>query len=154
MVLKYNIIHTHYLTCNKMWFLNNFFFIKLVRKTDDSKILWNLWLRACYQDGRNQEESLRFSFCDRCLLIDDPDRMWFLAFFCRWGTGEIYWPTIGAMSHCYVLNTHGKRLPLPLGPCSPLRSWRKGPCALSSLLFLPQLPIWFLVLDDHALPLT
>lgn len=52
-----------------------------------------------------------------------------------------------------VLNTRGDRLPLPLGPCSAL-GWRKKGCAPSSLFFLPRLPTWFQVLDDHVLPLT
>ena len=43
---------------------------------------------------------------------------------------------------------------LSLGSVSASRRLRKTLSVFSSLLFWPWLPIWFLALDGHALPLT
>lgn len=43
---------------------NSSLFLIVVGK-DDSEILWTLQLRACYKDGRNEEETRRFSLFGR-----------------------------------------------------------------------------------------
>lgn len=62
-------------------------------------------------------------------------------------------PRVWGVAICFEHT--GDRLPLYLGSPSALRGQRQmPPHVLFSLFFLPRLPIWFLVLDDRALPLT